>query len=288
LVVTHEPISLSSRSASPIFAPSNNNNAIATAGAGGATLCGQVAYERSVAMRKHSVQIAGSAILASVAAFIAPAPPAWAEISGGLNLWTVTAKIEQLEDGSVQASARYDDNGWGGTRSGFGFSMVTNLGLGQCETQDECSARAVERGYPGPTNGPPGWFHYCVAAATDEGVPHKKKSCWSRPGSPFVYGFVPPPPPAPGSAAVPGTVISRQASPYGIPAGGFDSNGNVVGHPERPLENEKREWTVLACLGSGGTGSNGLPVGVQGACRNQIQGQYIYVIDTPIEVKKGP
>jgi len=146
-------------------------------------------HERSVAMRKHSLQSAGSAILASVAFFfialVIAVAPAWADVSGTINQWTVTAKIEQLENGDIQASAKWDDNGTGGTRRGS-VILVTDLGLGQCETQNECNVRAFERGLPYPGDGSgSGWFHYCVAAATEEGTPHTHKRCWTRPRADF-------------------------------------------------------------------------------------------------------
>ena len=93
--------------------------------------------------------------------------PAWAQVSGTLNQWTATAMIEQLESDEVQASVEFDDNGSGGTRRG-GVCLVTDLGLGRCETKEACSETAVDRGLPG--TGTAGWFHYCLAAATDEDI----------------------------------------------------------------------------------------------------------------------
>lgn len=188
----------------------------------------------------------------------------YAQVSGTLNQWTATAMIEQFESGDVQASVEFDDNGSGGTRRG-GVCLVTNLGLGPCETSAACSEKAVNRGLPG--SGTAGWFHYCVAAATDQGTPGKQKRCWSRPGTQADYCSI--------GINSPGTVRTKAHSPYGI----------------AELDDDERDWTALACL-AGGTAPDGTTVGDPLACAGQTTAPdgtplYKYVIDTPIEVARS-
>jgi hypothetical protein len=232
-------------------------------------------------MPKHSLQSAGSAILASVAyclfALVNTSSLAWAEVSGTLNYWTATAKIERIESGDIQASVKFDDNGTGGTRRGS-LILVTNLGLGSCEVQSECNARALERRLPVPGDGR-GWFHYCVAPATEEGTPKKHKQCWSRPGMPAQYGLSPPPPPATGFQ--PGTLVFTR-SPYDIVL------SFPLEEPKRYLDNDQRDWTTLVCLSGGAAPDGTTVVGIPFGCRDQIAGGYIYLVDTPIEVEKRP
>jgi len=184
--------------------------------------------------------------------------PAVAQVSNTLNGWTATAMIEQLGSGEAQASVEFDDNGSGGTRRG-GVCLVTDLGLGSCDTKEECSDKAVDRGLP--STGTAGWFHYCVAAATDEGTPGKKNRCWSRPGMQPDYCNI--------GINSPGTVRTKAHSPYGI----------------AELDDDERDWTAVACL-AGGTAPDGTTVGDPLACATQHTGFYKYVIGTPIKVER--
>lgn len=189
--------------------------------------------------------------------------PALAQVAGTLNQWTAIGMIEQLETGDVQALVEFDDNGSGGTRRG-GTCLVTDLGLGRCTTNEACSGKAVDRGLPG--TGTAGWWHYCVAAATDEGVPGRQKRCWSRPGTPAEYCSM--------GVNSPGAVRTRAHTPYGIEG----------------LDDDSRDWTAIACL-AGGTAPDGTTVGDPLACAlltSALDGTplYLYVIDTPLEIVK--
>ncbi len=182
--------------------------------------------------------------------------PTWVQVSETQNGWTETAMIEQLENGDVQASVQFDDNGTGGTRRG-GVCLVTDLGLGSCDTKEECSDKAVHRGLP--ASGTAGWFHYCIAAATDDGTPGRKHRCWARPGTQPEYcniGF-----------NSPGTVRTKVHSPYGI----------------AELDDDERDWTAVACL-AGGTAPDGTTVGDPLGCALTRPGFYKYAVDTPITV----
>ncbi len=190
--------------------------------------------------------------------------PALAQVSGTLNQWTATAMIERLESGEVQALVGFDDNSSGGTRRG-GTCLVTDLGLGRCTTNEACSGKAVDRGLPG--TGTTGWWHYCVAAATDEGTPGNQKRCWSRPGTQADYCNL--------GINLPGTVRAKAHSPFGI----------------AELDDDERDWTAIACL-AGGTAPDGTTVGDPLACALLTTAPdgaplYQYVIDTPLAVVKG-
>jgi hypothetical protein len=183
--------------------------------------------------------------------------PASVQVSDTLHGWTETVMIEQLESGEVQASVEFDDNGSGGTRRG-GVCLVTDLGLGICDTKEECSDKAVQRGLPG--TGTAGWFHYCVAAATDDGTPGRQQRCWSRPGTQPDYcnlGF-----------NSPGAVRAKPHSPYGI----------------AELDDDERDWTAIACL-AGGSAPDGTTVGDPLGCATTRTGFYKYAVDTPIKVE---
>lgn len=186
-----------------------------------------------------------------------------AQVSGTLNQWTATAMIEPFEGNDVQASVEFDDNGSGGTRRG-GVCLVTDLGLGPCETKEACSEKAVDRGLPG--SGTAGWIHYCVAAATDEGTPGKRNRCWSRPGTQPDYCSI--------GINAPGTVRTKAHSPYNI----------------AELDDDERDWTALACL-AGGAAPDGTTVGDPLACAQLSTAPdgtplYKYVIGKPIEVAR--
>ena len=189
--------------------------------------------------------------------------PAEAQVSGSLNQWTATTWIERLENGEVQASVAFDDNGSGGSRRG-GFCLVTDLGLGRCTSSAACSEKAIARGLPGIEN--PGWYHYCEAAATDDGTSGKQRRCWSRPGSQGDYCTL--------GVNQPDSVRTKAIWPYGIDE----------------LDDDERDWTVIACL-AGGTAPDGTTIGDPLACAQLTTAPdgtplYKYVIDTPIEVER--
>jgi hypothetical protein len=178
-------------------------------------------------------------------------------VAGSFAGWTLRTQVEPGHvRGAVRATVTFDDNGLGGLRSG-GACLVADLGLGGCETNQDCVDAAVARGLPGNL-GTAGWFHYCLAAGSGDASHADGRRCWSRPGTQAKL---------------------CQLGPNGRP-------GDIRGVEQRVtglagLDDEPRAWTAIGCL-TGGTAADGSLVGDPLGCAHQAG--YIYAVDHPVLV----
>lgn len=149
---------------------------------------------------------------------------------------------------SLTATGNLEDNGLGGTRTA-GVCLVTDLGLGKCETIADCDAAAAAAGLPvsnGAFNPNGNVQHYCVAAGSEG-----QKRCWTRPGG----------------AAGPNGYCRTTST-------GADGSIITVTHaatstnPAIDLSDTSHAWTAVGCL-SGPAG--GTPVSNPDGFRCQSQ-----------------
>lgn len=177
-------------------------------------------------------------------------PPVSATVDG----WIIRGQIEPgTRPGSARATMTFDDQGLGGLRGG-GTCLVTDVGLGACDSVQDCVDAAIAQGLPG-NGGVPGWNHYCLTAGG--GRPQDKR-CWVRPGT---QGQL------------------CQVGPNGRPG---DIRGVEKVVTRLPfLDDAPRSWTAVGCL-AGGTAPDGAVVGDPAGCARLTR--YVYAVDHPIMV----
>jgi hypothetical protein len=179
-------------------------------------------------------------------------------VSASLHGWTIRSQVEPGADpGSLRATVTFADNGLGGLRSG-GTCLVADLGLGPCNSVQDCLDAASARALPG-NGGADGWWHYCVAAGPPDLPRDAAPRCWTRPGRQANLCMV-------GPGARPGDIRGVEKRVTGLPH----------------LDASPRPWTSLSCLAGGIAADTTTIVGDPTGCARQTD--YVYAVDRPFWV----